>query len=91
MPASETVQGEGAAARVLDRELRIRVYRDGRMTAMIFIPYFKGQRCISSHVFNRGEDHGWKYVIMLIQRVQKEWMGLRFAVRIRYQGVNVWD
>lgn len=68
----------------LDRELRLRVYHDGRIVAMVHAPASCGGRLISHTVFT-----SWRGALALVERVQKRWVGLRYEIRVQQQGVDL--
>jgi hypothetical protein len=66
-----------------DRELRIRVYRNGVIVVMVFAPATLGERCISHGSF----ISGWHSILQLIARVQDGWEGLQYEIKVRHQGL----
>jgi len=65
---------------MLDRRLRLRVYRNGNIVAHVDVPFI--DKTISTAVF-----HSWLPVLGLIERCEREWLGLDWKLIIKHQGL----
>lgn len=68
-----------------DRQITMRVYRDGKIVVSIFAPYLHLR--LSSATFTTG----WPRVLTLLDRCTKDWAGLTYDIHIRYQGMPVFE
>lgn len=64
----------------LDRRLRLRVYRDGRIVVHVDAPAL-------GRMLSHTTVQGWRAALAVLERCEREWSGLAWAVVVKHQGI----